>query len=149
MPKKERKYVLIYFSHKDKFKLLGNEKLGMLVMAAMEYAEEGIIPDFGDDLLLQYAWTEMKEDVDVSISNYEAKVNAGSKGGKTKAVKEKYNLSDTDINTIKKLGAKDQDVQDYIEEIKQELAEKNLNLTGRDFVNYACGDKDRYLLRIE
>ena len=121
--KKERCYVILYFSQGSKFDILGDERTGKLIRAGIKYGETDEEPDFSYDPLLNYAWIEFKTDIDISIKQYELEKARGQKGGLVKASKDRLGINDTVKNLVKnEFSMKpDLNLNDYLIGFEEEL----------------------------
>ena len=85
--------VMIYFETAKAIKSLDNETVGQLFKAIMEYAEDGVIPEF--EGVLAAVWPFISHNIDKDSERYERireiRAAAGRKGGKARASNDKQN----------------------------------------------------------
>lgn len=87
---KKRAYICMYLSYWDIFKLLTNEKAGQLVKDMFQYAEDGTVPAYQDELM--YLWPMLQSQMDRDMDKYEKRCQInrenGRKGGRPKLEEE-------------------------------------------------------------
>ena len=69
---KKKPGVMMYFDLLPRFKKLTFEQCGRMTIAIMEYAQDGIVPEF-DDAILSIYWDFIKEKVDKDDEAYTRK----------------------------------------------------------------------------
>lgn len=65
---------MIYFDTRPLLELLSEIQCGRLFVDILEYADEGIEPDFGNDIGLAIAWTQIKPKIDRDEERYHESV---------------------------------------------------------------------------
>ena len=116
---KKPKAIYLYLDNYDEFELLSREQLGELIMALLEYAESGELPDFSGDGMLTMKFKGLKKQVDRDFEKYndicKKRSEAGKKGG---APKKNKNAAKTSNSLSKQ--ANDNKTSQYEEEYKEE-----------------------------
>lgn len=74
-----------YIDNKDKLEMLSNEQAGRLYKALCNYASDGIKPDFSDDPLLLYAYTDFAQQMDRDFEKYDERVERRKEAAKNAA----------------------------------------------------------------
>lgn len=70
--------VILYFTTRTAVSRLSKEQKADLLDAIYVYGEDGEIPNFGNDLVLQVTWDFIKNQIDADYKNYTKKVQSGS-----------------------------------------------------------------------
>lgn len=73
--------VLIYWETFRSLKKLNPEQISRIIFAIGDYAQYGVVPDFSDDSLLDFAWDTMQERIDNDTQQYEKKKRTNQKSG--------------------------------------------------------------------
>ena len=68
--KKEKPGVMLYYELRPVLRRLSTEQCGKLLRAIMDYAQDGIAPDFGEDAALEVAWDFMAARIDADTERY-------------------------------------------------------------------------------
>jgi hypothetical protein len=63
-------YIKIWLGRLDDWQKLTNEEIGELVMAGLKYLSSDNIPEFSDRCV-DYAWSELKRQINIDESNYQ------------------------------------------------------------------------------
>lgn len=75
-----RAFLKVYFDFAERTKELNDNEKGRLLMAMLDYARTGELPDLkGNE---RFCFSMFKVDIDRDCANYAAKVRNGSKGGR-------------------------------------------------------------------
>ena len=76
---------VLYHDIRPALERLNDEQRGRLFLAILDYSENGEVPDFGEDLALDIAFTFIKASLDRDAAVWDRKRNAraaaGQKGG--------------------------------------------------------------------
>lgn len=73
--------VLIYWETFRSLKKLNPKQISRIIFAIGDYAQYGVVPDFSDDSLLDFAWDTMQERIDNDTQQYEKKKRTNQKSG--------------------------------------------------------------------
>ena len=98
--------VMFYFNTRPCLKRLNNEQKGQLFEAILDYAEFGIVPDFGDDVGLSVAWDFTQPKIDRDNERYEqiskrrAEAAAKRWGASGAAAPENKQMDASDTNAL-------------------------------------------------
>ena len=131
-----KKYIMLYYTDQEKYKDLTDEELGKLIRAGINYGATGELPHF-EDRFLNFAWTDLKVNIDISNQQYEKQVQSGAKGGLIKNFKEKLNLTTTQVNSVQKVCEnKNIDFSNFVKEASQELKETGEVFEGDEGFKY-------------
>ena len=84
MAKAERKGFLLYHSIRKPLKKLTDAQIGRLLLAAFDYSENGVEPEFDNDKM-DMAFAFMQIGIDEGIASWEAEREQRSKAGKASA----------------------------------------------------------------
>lgn len=122
----------------DHFSVLTDEELGIIVRAAMDYAFNGVLPEFETRSVLGLTWRRMKSYIDQCEKTAEKNRENGSKGGKpteTQRNQVKHNVTQpnpAEPTQTQTNHYQDQDhKQDHKQEQEQEQKENAPAPTGR------------------
>lgn len=78
------KSVLIYLDNLPAIRELSNEEAGRMLLALLEYAESGALPDFSDNRLLRVLFNKLKNDHDRNEARYVDKCRKNRENAKYK-----------------------------------------------------------------
>lgn len=70
--------VITYFTTRAAIEKLTDEQAGKLYKATLAYAQDGTLPDFPNDLLLQILWDVIRPQIDADGITYTSKVESGN-----------------------------------------------------------------------
>ena len=82
---KKPKAVYLYLDNFKHLKKMSAEDIGQLMIALMDYAEDGVMPDFSENMTLDVLFGMMSEQIDRDFEKYAQTCETRSKAAKTAA----------------------------------------------------------------
>lgn len=77
----EKPGVMLYWESFRALKRLNDQQVSRIFFAIGDYAQYGEIPDFSDDLTLEFAWSVIQERIDRDTDRYEQKKRRNRESG--------------------------------------------------------------------
>lgn len=73
-----------YFHHAEALDNLTDARAGRVYKALLHYGEEGVLPDFSDDPVCQFAFTVMRVEIDRNFERYNEVCEKRKKAAQTR-----------------------------------------------------------------